>query len=197
MGQQAAPNALMDARGTGSPSAARPNPFLATDAAPSQPRGVPQPPPSQPQQAPYSSVPRSTVSGVETQDFDEDEDLAFGKNRRKKLVRWLTVGIVVLVAGVTWAVVSSQLRARDPVPDAATAPPPAPTSVPQVFDPTPPGGASSSTPTSSASTKPTGKPKATTTSGQGPVRAVPTKKRPSDGSVELPTPGDDLPPPAP
>jgi serine/threonine-protein kinase len=200
------------------------NDFVAPPAAPGAPaRGsmaaipAPQGPPSSggARPAPISTpsapaytaaVPRSTVSGVETADFD-DEELAFGKNRRKKLVRWLTLGLVLLVAGVTWMVVSSQLRARDPSPDAATAPP-ADTkpSVPPAYDTAPPTATASTAPsasaTSTASTKPSGKPRPTAAPGTGHAPVVrPTAqpqqpKKPNDGSVEIPDdPG--LPPPAP
>ncbi|MBK8258964.1 MAG: serine/threonine protein kinase [Polyangiaceae bacterium] len=169
------------------PQAPAPAPVIA--AAP-EPRPI--------QQAP-SSLPGSSVSGVETVDFDED---AFGsKDRRKKLVRWFTIGLVLLVVGVTWAVVSSQLRARDPEPAPATSPEPtAPPPVPPAFDPEPattPSDTGSAT-TSAPTTKPTSKPRPGPAPGPGTGRPVPTKK-PSDGSVELPTPGDDpgLPPPAP
>ena len=148
-----------------------------------------------------SQGPHSTVTGIETTDID-DSELGIGRNRRKKLVRWFAIGLALLVVGVTWAVVSSQLRARDPSPDAATAPPSAPT-IPPAFEPAP---AVTETPiaTSTASATPsvklTGKlrtPPAPTTTGQTPrPTATVAPKKPTDGSVELPTP-DDLPPPAP
>ena len=176
------------------PSAGAVPPSPASQPYTSQPR-APQPYVAPP---PPSTM-RSTVSGVESPDLDDDEELAFGKNRRKKLVRWLTIGLVVLAAGVTWMVVSSQLRARDPEPDPATAQPvPSTPTVPPAFDPAP---ATTSTDTSSATTsstavtKPTAKPRPTGGVAPGPVRPGPAKK-PNDGSVEIPTP-DDLPPPAP
>ena len=192
----APPSSSTGARPPAPPSsagAASPPPRAASSRAAEPPAPQPYVPP------PPASIPRSTVSGVETADLDDDDELAFGRNRRKKLVRWLTVGLVLLAAGVTWAVVSSQLRALDPVPDAATAPPATSTPpVPQVFDPTPPATATDTTTTSSTAAptvpvKPTGKPRPTAP-GTAPVR--PTPKKPTDGSVELPTP-DDLPPPAP
>ena len=174
--------------------------------APSSPHAfAPQPPPSQSrgnylEYTPPPSIPRSTVSGVESSDVDlDEEELGFGKNRRKKLVRYFMIALVLLTVGVTWMVVSSQLRARDPAPDVGTAPPavstppPTPTAIDPVPVPTPSGNdATSSSP--APSTRPTYKPKPGT--GTAPVR--PTKK-PNDGSIELPTPGDDpgLPPPAP
>jgi hypothetical protein len=178
----------------------------------SAPVAVPQPPVSQPGPPAYRmpavapSLPHSTVTGVETADFD-DEEMGFGRNRRKKLVRWFTVVLVLLTAGVTWAVVSSQLRARDPAPEPATAPP-AETTPPVLSaeGPTPPVSATPSstrTTTSTTTAKLTGKLRpAPSGTGQTPVRTPgpgPGPKKPSDGSVELPTPGDDpgLPPPAP
>jgi serine/threonine-protein kinase len=186
------------------------------------PAAVPAPPPSAPgafapappAQAraamdftPAPSVPRSTVSGVESPDLDlDDEELAFGKNRRKKMVRWLTIALVLLAVGVTWMVVSSQLRARDPAPEAATAPPAvtsAPTTTTEpVLNVEPTATATTSSASSATTTKPGVKPKPGTGAGTstgrapGPVRGP---KKPNDGSVELPTPGDDpdLPPPAP
>ncbi len=171
---------------------------------PSSARAVPPPPASRPQ-APVYTMPvsqHSTVSGVETADLDDDDELAFGRNRRKKLVRWLTVVMVLITVGVTWAVVSSQFRMRDPAPDVATAPPVASTpTIPPAFDPTPPVTAPPSTTTSTSSAptvKLTGKLRPTPPPGTGQVRP-PGPKKPGDGSVELPTPGDDpgLPPPAP
>ncbi len=185
------------------PSAAR----FVPQPPPSAQRAIPQPPVSHPGTPAYAmpavgpSFQPSTVTGVETADLD-DEDLGFGRNRRKKLVRWFTVVLVLLTVGVTWAVVSSQFRARDPVPEPATAPPAQTTApVPPAYDPTPPVTAPSATTTTSTTTaKLTGKLRpAPTGTGQTPVRTPPVPKKPGDGSIELPTPSDDpgLPPPAP
>ncbi|MFO0593150.1 MAG: protein kinase [Polyangiaceae bacterium] len=169
-------------------------------------RPIPQPPVSHPatpayQMPPVSQGPHSTVTGIETTDID-DSELGIGRNRRTKLVRWFAVGLALLVVAVVWAVVSSQLRARDPAPETATAPPSAPT-IPPAFDPAPTvtESPSATTTTSAAPTvKLTGKlrpPPAPTTTGQSPrPTATVAPKKPTDGSVELPTP-DDLPPPAP
>ena len=187
-----------------SQAAVAPAPAAAPQPSPSSARAVPPAPASRPQ-APVYTMPasqHSTVSGVETADLDDDDELAFGRNRRKKLVRWLTIVMVLITVGVTWAVVSSQFRMRDPVPDVATAPPAASTpTIPPAFDPAPPVTAppSPTTSTSSAPTvKLTGKLRPTPPPGTGQVR-TPGPKKPGDGSVELPTPGDDpgLPPPAP
>ncbi|MEZ4301440.1 MAG: serine/threonine-protein kinase [Polyangiaceae bacterium] len=203
------------------------NPFLVNDFVPpppaSSPAAVPPPaatppppstgaippaPVSQPR-APYIapapvSFPGSSVAGVETTDFDDDVDVPFaGRDRRKKLVRWLTVGLVLLAAGVTWMVVSSQLRARDPEPGPAAIPPATTTTPPEptAFDPEPATTSSDTTSTAEpTTTKPVLTPRPGPAPGPAPVRPAPTQtKKPTDGSVEIPTPPDDpgLPPPAP
>jgi len=165
-------------------------------------RPIPPAPISQQGPSAYSmpAVTHGTVTGVETTDID-DEELAFGKNRRKKLVRYFMIALVLLTAGVTWMVVSSQIRARDPVPEPATGQVSATPTVPPAFDPTPPVTAtatSTSSTTATVAPKPTAKPRPTVTPGTGHVPGKGPKK-PDDGSVELPTPGEDpgLPPPAP
>src|SRR5262249_39811610 len=137
-----------------------------------------------------------TVSGVESPDIDIDpDDLEFGRNRRKKLVRWFTLGLVLLVGGVTWVVVSSQLRGRDHgPPEPPTAPPTSP--LHSLFDPIPSAtlmDVAPPPPETSASAKASGKPKASAAPGTGRPRGPRTH---NDGSVEIPDdPG--LPPPAP
>ncbi len=181
-----------------------PNPFLVDDfvsAGPHQasPPGPPSPAYATPQ-PPSPTALRSTVSGVASSDIDlDDEELAFGKNRRKRMVRWLALIMVLVAFAVTWMVVSSQFRGGDPAPEVATAPPATATTAPPApshFDPVPTATTSGDSATSAAPTtppKPTVKPRP---GGPGPgVRP----KKPDDGSVELPTPGQDpdLPPPAP
>ena len=180
------------------PGGFAPAPAAARDVQPSAPRGL--------DFTPAPSVPRSTVSGVESPDLDiDDEELGIGKNRRKKMVRWLTIELVLLAAGVTWMVVSSQLRALDPAPEAASAPPavtsaPAPSTGEPIVNVEPTATASTSSASTTTTTKPVLKPRPGPGTGAspapGPVRGP---KKPNDGSVELPTPADDpnLPPPAP
>jgi len=166
----------------------------------SQSAAVPERPPA-PQYnypPPPSSVPRSTVSGVDSSDVDDDDELQFGKNRRTKMVRWLMVALLLAAAGITWMVVSSQFRAGDPEP---AAPPPAssPSALPSAVDPIPTAtttSTASATPT--ASVKLTGKLRPVSPPSTN-VTPVQRPKKPGDGSVEIPTPGDDpgLPPPAP
>ena len=102
--------------------------------------------------------------------------------------------------GIGEKTVAVNMEALHLVPDAATAPVSAPTpTIPPAFDPEPAitTTATSSSASTTAAPKPTAKPRATVTPGSGYVPKGP--KKPDDGSVELPTPGDDpgLPPPAP
>ncbi|NUQ79203.1 MAG: hypothetical protein HUU21_37290, partial [Polyangiaceae bacterium] len=133
--------------------------------------------------APPAAVP--AYSGAGLTGFDAPPE--FDGSRRKRLVKYLTVGLIAAAALITWAVVSSQLPPQGAAPEGSA-------SVPPVIEPTPPPPQpTAETPVSSAAVDPI-KPAASASAEpkvkpKRPARPGPAPKAPpkDDMTIEIPT----------
>jgi serine/threonine-protein kinase len=170
------------------PQAAR-----APEAFPVPPPAAPPPlasPPRPPAPAPTNfsaTAPPATVpaySGAGLTGFDAPPE--FDGSRRKRLVKYFTVGLIAAAVLITWAVVSSQIPPQGASPQDSA-------SIPQVIEPAPPPPQPTESPASSAAVDPI-KPAASATAEPtvkpkrpgkpGPPRKTPAK---DDMTIEIPT----------
>jgi serine/threonine-protein kinase len=172
------------------PPAAPAPPQAAPDAFPAPPPAAPRPlaapsPATAPTNfsatAPPAAVPAYNAAGLTG--FDAPPE--FDGSRRKRLVRYLTVGLIAAAVLITWGVVSSQLPPQGASPQDSA-------SVPQVIEPAPPpqpteppvssAAVDPIKPATSATAAPTVKPKKP--GRPGPPRKTPGK---DDMTIEIPT----------
>ena len=170
--------------------------------APRPPQSAPRPPPAPQYQAP-SSAPRPVPAELEPSSHQgvllADDDPEFdGSSKRRRMVRVMVAGLVLLAVGITWTVVSSQYNGSSGVSGAPSA-----TTAPILVTPPPPPPPVNPPPTTSAvepgkvshPTKP-----APSGGKKGPLRPRP---RPSEGNndgtitIPEPPPDDGTLPPAP
>jgi hypothetical protein len=132
--------------------------------------------------APPATVPAYSAGGLTG--FDAPPE--FDGSRRKRLVKYFTVGLIAAAALITWAVVSSQLPPEGASPASSA-------NVPQVIEPTSPPPQITEPPVSSAAVDPI-KPAASasaepTVKPKKPGRPGPLPKKPAkdDMTIEIPT----------
>jgi cell division protein FtsN len=92
----------------------------------------------------------------------------FDGSKRKRLVKYFTVGLIAAALVITWVVVSSQIQPERPLPQPAS-------STPAIIEPPPPLPQPTETAATSAVIDPT---KPTTTSSEKPAVKSPPKGKP-------------------
>jgi serine/threonine-protein kinase len=138
-----------------------------------------------------ATAPPSTVPAYSASDLSGiDDPPEFDGTRRKRYVKYLTLGLIAAAALITWVVISSQIPPQPASPQGSS-------SVPQVIEPPPPPPQPTETAAASAAVDPI-KPAASTTAQpsskpKGPGKPGPYRKpkpKEDDMTIEIP----DVPP---